>query len=238
MASAMHWSDFGGKMITQYAGNIFGPVEVGHIFVIAGKTLDAPTRFNVNLAGGKSGEADLPLHLSVRFHSESIVRNSLLGGEWGHEENEENLAGFGASNPIVPGWDFNFYIFVGDDRFHVAINNREYCTYHFRTSLDEIHAITVNGDVQSLTQIDHRQSYPSPWPLIQHVEKRVAFSSDVPRLFSPGHVIIITAIPFGNPNGQFTLQFTEGATKKQAYHFQARFQPRIVAVNSMTDSLE
>lgn len=53
-----------------------------------------------------------------------------------------------------------------------------------------------------------------------------------------GHVMIITAIPFGNPRGMFIVRFTEGASKKQALHFNARFDPQYVVVrNSMNDDL-
>lgn len=33
-------------MISQFIGNIFGPVESGQIFVIAGKTIDGASRYN------------------------------------------------------------------------------------------------------------------------------------------------------------------------------------------------
>lgn len=51
-------------------------------------------------------------------------------------------------------------------------------------------------------------------------------------------LLVITAIPFGNPSGEFTIHFNEGATKKQALQFNARFVPHIVVVrNAMNDDL-
>lgn len=50
--------------------------------------------------------------------------------------------------------------------------------------------------------------------------------------------MIVTAIPFGNPRGMFIIRFTEGASKKQALHFNARFDPQYVVVrNAMNDDL-
>lgn len=222
--------------MTNYSGNLHGPVEVGHIFVIAGKTIDAASNFAVNLACGKSPEADMPLHIGVRFHSESIVRNTLQEGSWGEEENEENL--LSAPNPIMSGCYFKFYILVADDKFHIAINEQPFCTYNFRMSLEEIHAINVVGDVQCVTRVDHRRAYPSPWPMIQEDIKSDAFSGDAPRQYMPGHVMIITAIPSGNPQGSFAFRFTDGASKKQIFHMGVRFHQRATIFNGMTDSLE
>lgn len=40
----------------------------------------------------------------------------------------------------------------------------------------------------------------------------------------PGHVLIMTGIPFGSPKGTFTMRFTEGDNrKKQGLHFNPRF---------------
>ena len=223
--------------LTSFAGNILGPVEVGHIFVVSGKTIDGATNLVINLACGKVGEVDIPFNLSVRFHTETIVRNSLIDLAWGEEEVEENL--FSSPNPIMSGWDFKVYILAGDERFHVAINEQPFCTYNYRLPLDSIRAIQVVGDVQKIFQVDHRRAYPSPWPSIQEDAKRGGdLSADVPRQFFPGHVIVIQAIPTGNPNGTFIIKMHEGSSKRQMFHLSARFGPRITAVNAMTDSLE
>lgn len=57
-------------------------------------------------------------------------------------------------------------------------------------------------------------------------------------LINVGHVMVITAIPFGNPRGMFAIWFTEGATKKQALNFNVRFDPHYDVVrNAMNDDL-
>jgi Galactoside-binding lectin len=223
--------------LTSFSGNLHGPVEVGQIFVISGKTIDGAMNLVINLTSGKVGEVDMPLHFSVRFHTENIVRNSLIEEAWGEEEIEENL--LSSPNPIIAGWDFKVYILAGDEKFHIAINEQPFCTYNYRLPLEAIHAIQILGDVQRIFQVDHRRAYPSPWPFVQEDKKSgCEVSADVPRQFFPGHVIVIHAIPSGNPNGNFVIKMTEGSSKRQMFHISARFNQRVTAANSMTESLE
>lgn len=49
--------------------------------------------------------------------------------------------------------------------------------------------------------------------------------------------MVITGIPYGNPKGWFFVRFTEGATKKQALHISARFDPHFMMIrNSMNEN--
>uniref|UniRef100_A0A1L8DQD9 Galectin n=1 Tax=Nyssomyia neivai TaxID=330878 RepID=A0A1L8DQD9_9DIPT len=225
-------------MLTHYSGNIFCTVETGHIFVIGGKTLDGASRVDINLTSGKNEEASVPLTLSVRFHENVIVRNtSHEDGSWGVEEREDNLDSYTVPNPLIAGENFKIYILVGDTKFHIAINGRPYCTYLFRTTIEDIRAITVNHDIQEVNQVDHRQAYPSPYPPVQFDEACLAFTNDVPKPFSAGHVVVVTGIPYGNPRGLFIMRFTEGESKKQGLHFNPRFDPQIVVRNSTNDNL-
>lgn len=185
--------------LTSFVGNFHGPVEVGQTFVVSGKTIDGAMNFVINLASGKVGEFDIPFHLSVQFHSEFITRNSLIEQAWGDDEIEENL--FSSPNPIMCGWDFKVYILVGDERFHVAINDQPFCTYNYRLPIENIRAIHILGDIQRLYQVDHRRAFPLAWPYIQEDVKRgTEMSSDVPCQFFPGHVMVIHAIPTGKSN--------------------------------------
>lgn len=226
-------------MMTSFVGSLHGSVEVGHIFLIVGKTIDGATELVINLSSGKVGEVDIPFRFSVRFHNDNIVRNSKIvqEGGWGHEEIEENLDS--SLNPIVAGMEFKVYILTGDDKFHVAVNGKPFCTYNYRLPLDKITTVQVLGEVQRVYQVDHRRIYPSAWPFIQEDAKRgQEITFDVPRLFLPGHCIILDAIPTGNPNGTMVIKFMDGSTKRQMFHISLRFSQRIVAVNSMTEALE
>lgn len=224
-------------MLSSFAGNLHGPVEVGQIFVVSGKTIESAVMLNINLTSAKEGEADIPFHFSVRFHEDSIVRNSLVDLAWGEEEREENLVA--SANPIMSGWVFKVYIMCSDDKFHVSINDHPFCIYNYRLPLEEIHAIQVQGDLQRIYQVDHRSAFPSLWPAIQVDQKdELKFSNDVPRRFAPGHIIVIHAIPSGDPRGSFTIKMTDDSGRRQMFHFSARFRKSESIVNSQTETLQ
>lgn len=62
------------------------------------------------MKAGKHEDAPIPLHLSVRFSENSIVRNTYRGSnEWFHEEREENLDEKATSNPMVAGETTKWY---------------------------------------------------------------------------------------------------------------------------------
>lgn len=90
-------------MITQFSGNLSCPVEVGHSFVIGGRSVDGASRVDINFAQGKINGCPVPLHISIRFHEDIILRNSKIEEDWGDEEREDNLHGLTAPNPIIPG---------------------------------------------------------------------------------------------------------------------------------------
>lgn len=191
----------------------------------------------------------------MRFDEDCVVRNTRLAGDWGAEERDDTRLPFTVACPLVPGDRFKVYIFVADTRFHIALNDAGFCTYAFRTPCARIAAIEVRHDLQTLWQCDHRATFPAPWPALQltdgdadeagtagsgaFVGNRVEFSNDVPRRFRPGHVVVVTAIPYGNARGMFLVRFTEGASRRQALHFNARFDPEYVVVrNAMNEKLE
>lgn len=224
-------------MLTSFLGNLYGPVDVGHIFVISGKTVDGASIFEIDLASTKYDPTDIPLHLLIQFHSETIIRNSLVDSAWGDEEVDENL--MASPNPIVPGWDFRILILTGDEKFHIAINDQPYCTYNYRLPIESINAISISGDVQKIFQVDHRRAFPSTWPLLhEEISRGTSLSFDVPKMFYIGHVMIITGIISGNPGGTLIMRLNQGASPRQMLHISARFNQRALIVNSQTEQLE
>lgn len=203
-------------MNSTFKGNVFCAPETGHVFVIAGKTIDGANRYersiacfvyllrnlqltppkcslDISLKAGNVDDADIPLHLSVRFDEDAIVRNTRLSGAWGDEERDENRHPFTVACPLVAGDRFKVYIFVGDSRFHIAINDAAFCTYAFRMPVQHILAVDVQHDLQTITQMDQRATFPAPLPLVQMGDGgddgsggRMEFSNDVPRRFSAG----------------------------------------------------
>lgn len=99
-------------MITQFSGNLSSPVEVGHSFAICGRSVDGASRIDINFAQGKMTGCPVPLHLSIRFHEDIILRNTKVEEDWGSEEREDNLHELTAPNPIIPGLKLYLFLFI------------------------------------------------------------------------------------------------------------------------------
>lgn len=84
------------------------------------------------------------------------------------------------------GERFKVYIFVGNDRFLVAVNDKTFCSYVYRLPLSDVRTLEVTKDVQSIVQIDHRATFPVPCPTVLQDNSKFDFSNDIPRRFRPG----------------------------------------------------
>lgn len=177
------------------------------------------------------------LLLSVRFNNDIIVRSSKIAGSWSPDEVTENMDPMAASNPFIAGEKFRVYILAAQDRFHIALNNMHFCTYKYVGDLAEIRTVKISRDIQTVNQVDQRKVYPVVKPLVQNNDDFLTFSNDIPQKFQPGHAIIITGIPYGNPKGRFVVSFFEKDTKKQALHFNPRFENNCVVRTSTRDDL-
>lgn len=208
--------------------NLYGRVDFGHILVIAGTSSLNCKTFKVNFT---NGESEIPFTIFVNLRLPEIVMNSFLDGEW-KDSVKSNKFNIKAGEP------FKIYIFASDSKFHIAVNGEDFSTYKYQTSLYHIKCVKVSGDLEKVTQIDHRRAYPSAWPIVQEDLATVAFSCDTPHNFAPGSIIVLKMILSGSRDGNFFIRFNDRATKKQLFHFNPRFADRIVVVNCMNDSLE
>lgn len=178
------------------------------------------------------------MRFSCFFREDYIIRNSRQNGTWGDEETNIHLDEYTARNPIISGDFFMLYIFASDDKFHISINGRPFCTYKYRIPLESIRTLEIRDHIQAIKQIDHRTAFPIPWPAIQASDFGKSFSNDIPILFSPGHLIVITAMCFDNKKGQFIIKFTESDTKREELHFSVRFDQKVVVRNTMNKNYE
>lgn len=149
----------------------------------------------MNLTSGKKKTDDIPLNVSVMFHEHVITRNSRINGKWGIQENGQNLStndpnDIANLNPIKSGDIFKFYILIGDTKFHIAINNKSFCTFSYRLPINSIRTIQLKHNLQFVTQVDQRLIFPFPHPSIQYDDKKYVFSNDAPKPFKFGKKII------------------------------------------------
>ena len=92
---------------------------------------------------------------------------------------------------VLLGEIFKFYILIGDQQFHIAVNNRPFCTYAYRLPAESIRTIQLKYDLQFVTQVDHRAVFPTPHPPVQFDDARNIFSNDVPKPFKCGKFLML-----------------------------------------------
>jgi Galactoside-binding lectin len=207
----------------------------GHAFIVSGVTMSDAQKFNVALTCGKAPESDIALVLSVDFNQKKIFRRACVNGSMTEMESTQNFTGTEA-NPIERYHYFKIYILVGDDRFHVSINDEKFCTFDFKMPVKNVKTILVTGDLEVVTQADHRKVFPVVYPLVSSDHEDVVFQGLIPKRFSPGHVIVITGEVTGNPDGEFTIMFNENDSRRQVIHFNPRLYDENVVVNTMNDT--
>ncbi|XP_059616307.1 galectin-9-like [Phlebotomus argentipes] len=219
-----------------FVRSLFGTLKPGHILVMGGKAKSEAQEIDIRLCNKERNSIDL--RLLIRFENNQIVRNTRTNRRWGAEEIEENLEPNACLNPITPGAHFRLYILLETSKFRIAFDGKPFCTYAYRLPLEGICAFSVSYGVEKITQLDHRQVYPSPWPPIQMDEPNLSFSADFPIQFSPGHCIYIAGTCSENSAGQFVIFFVDGSSnpsKKLSFYFNQRCASQIVALNIATN---
>ncbi|XP_036317850.1 32 kDa beta-galactoside-binding lectin lec-3-like, partial [Rhagoletis pomonella] len=114
--------------------------------------------FHINLATAKSvinPNADIGLRFSCFFRKDLIVRNARINGIWGEEEIHD-IEGHSLQNPIEMGEFFVIYILACEEKFHISINNRPFCTFKYRLPLKSLRTIEICEQIQVIKQMDHR----------------------------------------------------------------------------------
>lgn len=207
--------------------NLMGCFEVGHVLVITAKTTEDCKNFKVNLT---NGGLDFPLTIFVNLRLNEIIMNSFLDSQW-----RESMR---CEVPYMSAGDFRFYILATEEKLHIALNDAHLCQYEHQSSVDSIRTIKVSGDLEKVTQVDHRRVYPSAWPLKHEKIETAAFSAECPVEFFPGVVIVMTMRVTGSSSGSFFIVFYDRATERQLLHVNPRFAQKAVVINSMNEKLE
>lgn len=209
----------------------------GHAFIVSGKTTEDAQKFSVSLANGKAGNSDIALMLFVNFAEGEITRNSLVNGNWSESEIDENLTSH-EKFPVKRDDDFTIYILVAEERFHVSINEKPFCTYNFKAPTKLIRAISVSGDVDSISQVDHRLVFPSVYPEVSNDTPDVVFTSYIPKKYKPGHIAVVSGVATGSSDSEFVIMFNENGSSRQLIHFNVRFYDQEVVMNTSHGSDE
>lgn len=212
-------------------------VQAGQTFIISGYASEDAEEFKILLSCGKVESANVALKISPNFSNKKILRSSHVSGSCMCEEDDENLT-CNDSMPLKTGDLFTFCILVGDDRFHVALNDEPYCTYKFQIPCNQIKSLIISGDIEALVKVNHIKTFPYTFPSIKSDCEDLAFEGFIPREYDAGDVVTIQGVVNGKPDGEFTIMFVEDETTRQMIHFNPRFDEQCVVVNAMDSEEE
>lgn len=114
-----------------------------------GKTIQIRGRVNravedgivIDIQNGPSPypSEDISFHISIRFKTNTIVRNTYRNGDWETEELDGGL-------PIAPGQFVEISVLANYYNFVVYINGKQFCEYAHRMPLDTAKFIHTRGD--------------------------------------------------------------------------------------------
>ncbi|XP_077579161.1 galectin-4-like [Stigmatopora nigra] len=126
-----------------YSGAIPGGMFPKRTVVIRGMVPKKACRFGINFLVSRS--RDTALHVNPRIKDGVVVRNSMIGGQWGQEERQL----FG-DNPFEEGQYFDMSVRCSGDRFKVFVNGRPLFDFRHRVqnAVNEIDTLEMAGDVQ------------------------------------------------------------------------------------------
>lgn len=139
--------------LSEYDGRLTSP---SYIYMAGMLPTHTDRNFVINLASSNfATKKSIPVHISVRPVSQSIVRNSMIDGEFGGEELELATPDF----PFTRGTHFDLVLCNLKDRVSMVVNGQLAFEYKHRLDSKLIDTVEVNGDVQ-LTSL--RFEFPPP----------------------------------------------------------------------------
>uniref|UniRef100_A0AAZ1XZN5 Galectin n=1 Tax=Oreochromis aureus TaxID=47969 RepID=A0AAZ1XZN5_OREAU len=122
-----------------YSNNIPGGMFPKRTIVIRGMVPYGADSINFLVSRSR----DIAFHMNPRLREGIVVRNSMIGGNWGQEEREMSM------NPFMEGQYFDMSIRCGNQRFKVFVNGQHlFDFFHRWQSFNEIDMLEIEGDVQ------------------------------------------------------------------------------------------
>ena len=175
-----------------------------HAFGIVSKD---PKRIDFNFHKGGDEDADMPLHLSIRWDeglfSGNIVYNTYKSMNWSSEEQR-------ITSPFKAEQPFDLRVRIRGGKYQIFGNRREIGVFEQRQPLEGVDHVSISGCLEKLRVFHYGGTiFQNPYSAIAKL--------------SPGKRLDISALPTGNrvnvnlyrSNGEFALQvsirYNEGA---------------------------
>jgi hypothetical protein len=188
------------------------PFKEGQTIHAVGKIASDPKRIDFNFHKGGDEDADMPLHLSIRFDeglfAGKIVYNTYRQNNW--TENEQRI-----SSPYKAGEDFDIRVRILGGKYQVFGNRREVGTFEQRQPLEGVDHVSITGSLDRLRVFHYGGAiFSNPYAAIAKL--------------APGKRLDISALPTGKrvninlyrAGGEYALQvsirYNEGAVVRNA----------------------
>lgn len=129
---------------------------------------------------------------------------------------------------------FTINIILDEQNYHIGINN-EPCIYvkYGAVPIQRLNAVKINGHLEKVLQVDHRQHFPFLWPPVQISESFIDFSNELPIPFRCNQVMVIKLKLSGDIKGRLLLQFRNvWDVKREELHMSIRFDKQKIVNNS------
>lgn len=228
------------KSVQQGFSSRLRRVQVGQMFVISGRTNDNASSFTIDLTADHENEnelGDIPLHICAFFNlKKGIYRSSHFkeGQRWDNDECDENMFQRDTS-PLRPGSDFKFNIYVEPNMFIISVNDKPFCTYPFRQSLDSIKILAISGDIEAIYQADHISvAEPNRWPPMSSTVFRSTFSHPI----GENNAFLIVATPLSVESGSFTFCMFHNGSTRQILKMQICFDTQMITTRTQMTNCE
>ncbi|XP_060647920.1 uncharacterized protein LOC132785712 [Drosophila nasuta] len=136
-----------------------GELNEGYNFIFCGRILDDANNFSINFMYDDE-EHDIALHISTRLQERSVVRNTKIEGDWGHEDDTSEL-------PFLfrPGAPFTIQVLVTAAYYLISVNGLHFAQYKHRLTFASVRFLKVKGDVENV-QIYSSAVYGYPVPIL------------------------------------------------------------------------
>jgi len=192
------------------------PFKEGQTIHAVGRVAKDPQRIDFNFHKGAARDADMPLHLSIRFDegifSGKIVYNTFKNGNW--SENEQRI-----SSPYKAEELFDIRVRIVGGKYKVYGNRREIGTFDQRENLIGVDHVSINGDLASLRVFHYGGTiFPNPYTAIAKL--------------TPGKRLDIS----GMPTGKRVNVNLYRANMEYALQLSVRYNEGIIVRNAMVDN--
>ncbi|CAG9538047.1 unnamed protein product [Cercopithifilaria johnstoni] len=189
------------------------PFQEGQTIHAVGTVKPDAKRIDINFHKGAARDADLPLHLSIRFDEGKIVCNSYMSGNWG--SNEQRI-----KNYFKPNANFDIRIRLINNNYQIFANLMEAGTFERQVPLDGVDHVSITGDLVNL-RLFHYGGRVNPIPYTALAE------------VIPGRRLDISVLPTGK---RFNINLYNN-NRKHAMQISVRFNEGTVVRNAMENNM-